>query len=49
MRIRIFYNFAIIVSKGVSMDIFTLAIWIGTLIFLALSFAKDRSENKASA
>jgi hypothetical protein len=46
MRMQIFYNFAIIVSKGVSMDIFTLAIWIGTLIFLALSFAKDKVKTK---
>lgn len=42
MHMQIFYNPGIIVSKGVGMDIFTLAIWIGTFIFLGLSLAKDK-------
>ncbi|MGF7012480.1 uncharacterized membrane protein YraQ (UPF0718 family) [Lachnospiraceae bacterium PF1-22] len=28
------------------MDIFTLAIWVGTLIFLVVSFAKDKGKTK---
>lgn len=28
------------------MDIFTLAVWVGTLIFLGISFAKDRVKTK---
>lgn len=28
------------------MDIFTLAIWIGTLLFLGVSFAKDKTKTK---
>ncbi len=28
------------------MDIFTLAIWIGTLLFLGVSFAKDKAKTK---